>query len=279
MLSYNLTGSAVYVTIDADGRNLDSKSDMNCTCLECWLLDVAQQVKSKLDRITDEASERILDIWRLGNLMELKKFSDVITSIDQSTVSSDHSEHVKDAQKWITRFICHYMDAMASKYSEFDQNPSGVPCRGASDTNTAEEQSMLRKVSDLFYEVELPILKLNLEPKSDVQHLRFQQCHQQCRVLSRDSSLMSVISKVFDLANQNSLPLQNCVACGDREKCLQRALQEYRGLVVAKVLHGLGSTLVPANEWRDSSTHWESCRDLAFNSVKMCAMQEDAALI
>lgn len=315
----------------ANGRNLQRSSDSNdqcCTCLDCWLLNLAQEIQLRVSRISEEASERILDIWRMGSVIESKEFEDVLPTPQKLTGEEGEmwgregglsKETFK--QHFVMNFLCHYMDVMASSPSSMSSCETAV-VHGNCDDNTSEasrlthservrnhEQqgaseedttAVLSLLTKLFHAVDLPLTKYYVSaPSSSVKNSsslsshsakvlsRFQQCQRNCLILAQDPNMLAVVSGMFaaanapahnakgvvSAANVSELAAQ-CVSRQSRVKVMTLARREYHALLMAKVLHGLGSALLPAADWRERcAAHWESCRDLSFTAVQACALQ------
>ena len=215
----------------------------------------------------------------MGNVFEsavlLKNISSSSGICEDFENGSNH--HLNAArQKHIMDFLCHYLDIIASTSSSDVGNKSTTTDNTdalSKVTNTLSPA--MEKMSQSFHNVELPLLDVATAAASN-KNARIQQCRQQCMVLAQDPILSNVVSRVYAVAVEST---SSCKLAELKKSRMKNLYQEYHSLLIAKILHGLGTGLVPANEWRDRcSTHWESCRDLTFNSVKECAMEVIAKL-
>jgi hypothetical protein len=292
ILSYNLSGSAIFVTVNADGRNIAGDKSSHCTCLECWLLKLAQQVQTHVTKISGEASDRILDIWRMGGVIESKELS----------------QYRNRKQELLMDFLCHYMDSMASSTSlsadendindETNQNDNTdmILTGGAPRQADSLTKQGLAALVENFHAMELPLVKNYVTSKDRSIHVnnadtpsrlakissRLQQCQRHCLVLAQDPNLVSVVNAMYTAARTpacssssiDATPSTSCLVSRPRDEAMKHAKREYFSLVITKILHGLGSALLPAADWRERcAAHWESCRDLSFTVVHTCALE------
>lgn len=292
------------MTVKANERNIPKEKSLHCSCLDCWLLSLSKNVNAHVSRISEEASGRILDIWRMGSIIESLKL--------EGRKNRSVADKKANEQEVVMGFLCHYMDDMANAGASDDelQGISSLPSSTSQCTTeisaeifrqkqgtsaTRYEVDALVDLEKCFHAIELPMIedfRPDDENTPNKEVARFQQCQRQCRQLSQDPNLLAVVSGLYTAAvapcvspggeaRESGVPSitrastrgSACHLSRSREMEMKRARREYFSMVIAKILHGLGSTLLPSADWRERcSSQWESCRDLSFNAVYACAL-------
>ena len=292
ILSYTMSNSMTYMTVSkaslvADIETFTSAHENEFSVeksIECeynlWLRYVAKRVTSIVDSNLRCASTRVLDMWRVGNLVNvvapayevhdqeggLKGAADVSPFL--SSMSADQR------QKMLTDFVCdYYASELAPKKDHIERCNASRP--SSSDSNLVLMEKM-------FYDIELPVHSLtngdhdaesgrNIvigEVRSRSHFGMMKLPLRQLEIFARDLRQLLVNPKLCQIVE--------LLVCSLDAPSQADALP-LKALYVAKIFHGFSSAFLNAQDWLPTG-FWGRYTGLNFdcivNAAKICCGNE-----
>lgn len=300
IFSYSLTDSKIYVNILKKGlasslmRWFAKNSPDYIMTLELflkWLWFVAEKVNELLVTNVRCAATRVLDMWRMGNIIAAMTGSDpgldspsVYTSQDSvCEVNSSLKNMDPDArQRILTDFICDYYIGNLAPRRYADRKP--INCI------LTDHSVFLKEIERLFYHVQLPIYVID-GPDDALNSKRFYESGDRnsvnieytgaripsanmVKLFYNDVESLNCDPRLDDIVKSVSLshklPISNSTQ-------LRFSFLWLKSLYVAKILHGLASHWLSQQDWASTGL-WAKYANFHFDcivrSVNTCLVMQ-----
>lgn len=282
ILSYSMSNSMVYMTVSTASLTSDIEAFVATRQKEVplavepsaetgyneWLRSVARRINSIVETNLRCAATRVLDMWRVGNMIDA--VSPAVEGQDQGAcvMSSECmppcflSTTAEQKQKILTDFVCdYYVRELAPKKDLLEHSNTSKP--------PSSDPSILQ-MENLFYGIELPVYTLANEghaAESDLSSIAkirirsrigmkklpqrqleaFTQDLRQLFLIPRLSEILELFFRSFDASSKiDELSV--------------------KALYMAKIFHGFSSAFLNQQEWIPTG-FWGRYSELSFDCI------------
>ena len=266
VLEYRLSEHAVYLTPTLT-QSLSGTGESPWTgdrfVPSLWSL--AERVTQRINSINDLAGQRTLDMWRLGATIAACKVG--------GGLGEEQEQEQQERQEQISSLMCHYMQTLSSASEE---ESGGGEAVAMADGDADDVGGGMGELLDSFQQTQVPLLFLPEVGDSQLQGQTQDQAQAQAQAqaqkelgrLSADVDVLRHDPRLSDLlrhlcAFADSPLLRGAPSLGSAVADASRRLW---ASYMAKVLHGIGSPLLPAANWRGHQL-WGKYRRVHFDDV------------
>ena len=250
--------------------------------LHCWMKHISHAVNKILIRVMTDASNRVLDMWRVGCVVsstlnggKVSDGSKEETSVLGTTENSENKRKVMD-------FLCHYMRHLSSHHEAHVSNTA----QDSKPSDSTLISSSMIELENEFRSVEVPIMKCSLsfrEIRSQIltkpgaeREDKWQGdfWNDVIRMIRHPQTIE--FSKSITSHVSSSVQDSSSFSAYHRQLVRQRSSYynfELIPLFVAKIFHGLGSNLVKQDDWVASGL-WGRYRNVAFDNIVYVIKQQ-----
>jgi len=295
ILEYHLSEPSVYLTLTGDVPTTTTTSGDDVQFTQA-LWDLSERITVRINEITGRASERTLDMWKIG------------TTVAAHGGSQQNQEH-------ISALMCHYMESSSSlscsssptSSSSSSTSSAAQPKKGESKVSTVmlnSDDALLMKIDEeakgnknesefggllaAFLGASVPLLRLPLE-RSQSQSRAVgigesdgegsSEADKEMRRLQQDVCALTLDSRLQDLLMHLRIRAETVCSnfdSDDMNALLEMGSRDMTAMYITKLLHGLSSPLLPATSWRDHHM-WGRYSRVHFDDVLFVTREQLAA--
>ena len=275
VIEYSMSDPAVYVSLTQEGCDVwmqldaDKEEHQHSPKYNLFLTiwNKAHQVTSMINCIGNIDSQRTLDMWRVGKMIQ-----------------SDTENPISSFQERVSAFLCYYLD-----------NLSGTSAEGRKKIATrAANESIIEKTPDEIQEKEIEVMTRNDDDNNmfdEELNEIFSSCilpFTNCETISQNKeekakdlkSIQRVIQDAENLTQDPSMkemisylenPWKSFLShkqggASELVSKIQGARVEMLVLYISKIMHGLSTPMTGSDYWK-SSHHWGRYKEIIFEQL------------
>jgi hypothetical protein len=244
--------------------------------LHCWMKYVSHSVNKILTRVMTDASNRVLDMWRVGCVVSSTLGGDKsLDSVnDEKYVEKGADEpDMSDKKRKVMDFLCHYMRNLSSHHEAHV-----MPEQHSEPSDHSAISSSMMELENAFHNVEVPIVHCSksfrdirnqmLKPSSESEDKWQCEFWNDAIRMIRHPRLIEFAKSITNHSPSSHKESSNVSVYHHH---LVRQKSSYYNfqlipLFIAKIFHGLNSYLLKQDEWVATGL-WGKYRSVAFENI------------
>lgn len=294
IISYQMSESKIFATISKKKVIKYAQSIIGgSTCLYLqaaarpgtyysWVLDLASRVNAIIKLNCSLASKRVFDVWRIGNIIQnFDENSDKMPGATANSVVGKNSEvadlryefsefissiQQEDRQRILMDFVCHYYLCHLAPRSA-----AASPI--AFDLTKPKSEGMnwdqMKSLELLFHDIRLPVYRLPMKNSGSSYSSESEKCEYGNFDFLDDKNFaelqLSIRSLLANPLMKELLQLFKFSFCQSGFISKSKYMADILSLIVAKILHGLGSSCLSGSDWPPDI--WGRFKNVYFDDI------------